>query len=59
MIFNVLVPVVELVRADSEDEAISKLARQLASRDFAPLTEKASAFDSEPLDPEDEEEWVR
>lgn len=52
MIYNVVTRVVELVEADSADEAISKLHTALDRAGFAPYLDgtPANAFESEPLD---------
>ena len=48
-IYNVQVSVVELVRADSEEEAIEKVEASLRRKGYEPYG-SSSAFESEPLD---------
>ncbi len=48
-IYNVKVPVVALVWADSEDAAVRKVTRHLAGRDVYVEAREAAAFESEPI----------
>ena len=51
-LWNVRIAVVELVEADTADDAIQLLAQKLNGAGFDPLEEDRDAFESEPI-PED------
>lgn len=50
-VWNVYVPVVELVAANTAEEAVEKVAKALAAAGFNAHEEDRDAFESEPVDP--------
>ena len=48
-LYNVAVQVVELVEADSQQEAIRKLLNMIYRVGLEPIEDTADAFESEPL----------